>query len=241
MKLREWLLAFIPAAIAVIVLTGAAAAQVDADAPPKNRTDDNAQSPPSLPGGWIVVADDLWRDLVDELDHHLQAGYEDLNRKDNRAAAREIRKGMVFVKLEAARASGADRKTLDAEAAGLEKLADGLGQGTVPAPGTIERAFATAHGDIARNHLDLARADWSGHDAATTGQELKAAITHLRQGLKWADRKLGPDEGTAVVDAEGLAESLAGESGWKVEDVEQALKAVSSGIDVLGAPSSPPR
>jgi hypothetical protein len=240
MRRRAWLPALVPVAAAVLVLTGAPAAQLS-DPPPKNRPNNENKPPPSPGEGWIVVADDLWLDLVDEMDHHFQAAYDHFDRRDLKAAAREIRKSVVFMKLEAGRATGAERKSLEAQAAGLGRLAEAMGGAAPPLADAVRQAFGASHYEIARNHLALGRADWSSHDPPGTGQEMKAAVAHLRQGLRWIGRKPEPAADTAVVDAELVAENLAGAIGWKTDDVTRALQELGVQVDALGTALSPLR
>ena len=84
-----------------------------------------------LDSDWLVVDESSWYPYVDEPDRHFQNAHQSFLAKDYDKAAQEIRKGEAFVKLEARRASGEVKHSLNSSAQELDKLAVDTKKGTV--------------------------------------------------------------------------------------------------------------
>jgi hypothetical protein len=71
----------------------------------------------------LVLDESTWYPYIDEPDRHLQNAHGAFIAKDYEKAAQEIRKGAACLKLEAGRASGDVKHSLNSSAQELEALA----------------------------------------------------------------------------------------------------------------------
>jgi phage terminase Nu1 subunit (DNA packaging protein) len=89
---------------------------------------------------------------MDEADYHLARAKARLNKKDNKAAAGDIRKAEAYLKLKAVHASEKTKAGLVASAAELEDLAGKVESGAVTEAKDLEEVFKRAHKAV-RNAL----------------------------------------------------------------------------------------
>jgi len=80
--------------------------------------------------------------LEQENESHFDRAKEDLNKKDAKGAAAEIRKGVVLLKLRAAEAGSKVRQTAATAALDLDSLANKVEQGKVKDVKELEKAFS---------------------------------------------------------------------------------------------------
>jgi phage terminase Nu1 subunit (DNA packaging protein) len=84
----------------------------------------------------------------DETDYHLAQAKSRLNKKDNKAAAGDIRKAAAYIKLKAVHAGEKAKSTLLASAAELGELARKVDEGESIAAKDLEKAFKRAHAAV---------------------------------------------------------------------------------------------
>jgi hypothetical protein len=82
---------------------------------------------------------------IDEADYHLTQAKSRLKKKDNKAAAGDIRKAEAYLKLKAVHAGEKTKRELLASAAELEDLAKKAEVGTDSAAKDVDEAFKRAH------------------------------------------------------------------------------------------------
>ena len=81
---------------------------------------------------------------IDEADYHLAQAKKRLHKKDNKAAAGDIRRAEAYLKLKAVHASEKAKGELLASAAALETLAGKVEAGGVSVENDLDQAFARA-------------------------------------------------------------------------------------------------
>jgi len=102
------------------------------------------QAPPNAKRDSTTVEKKISTSPRDELKEHFRKARESFLTKDARAAAAEIRKGAMLLKLEAGHAKEKAKEALTASSRELEKLAQELEKGTVTSSQDLRRAFARA-------------------------------------------------------------------------------------------------
>lgn len=87
---------------------------------------------------------------IDESDYHLARAKSSLKKKDNKAAAGDIRKAVAYLKLKAAHASEKTKSELSSSAAELEQLAKKVEDGSVTGAKDVDQAFKRARKAVRR-------------------------------------------------------------------------------------------
>lgn len=85
---------------------------------------------------------------MDETDYHLARATDSLNKKDNKAAAADIRKAEAYLKLKAVHASDQTKADLLSSAAALEDLAGKMAAGVDAGAKDVDLAFARARKEV---------------------------------------------------------------------------------------------
>ncbi len=183
---------------------------------------------------YVIVEEEVWTVLADEPHQHFQAAHEEFVKKDLKAAAAEIRKGAAFLRLEAARATGASKDALAASIKELDSLAAKVESGGVAAASDLEHAFARAEQALASEHLTRAKESWAKRELKRAGHALKAAASSLEHAFAWAGRKGEAAVVAATKDAGLVAGKLIEGTGWTVDETGKAIEAVGAEIEKLG-------
>ena len=198
-----------------------------------------AQSTQKPPGDWTLYEEDIWIVLVDEPEFHFQKAHEFFLKKDFKAAGSEIRKGAAFLKLEAGRSTTEGKKTLEASADELGKLAEDVEKGAVASEKQLKDAFARADHALAKHHYLKASEYWAKKDEKKTGHALKAAAQALEHAAAWSGHKLE----TAAIDVikgvrVGSGKLIEG-MGWSADEVGKGINELGNEISKLGKAIEP--
>lgn len=156
----------------------------------------------------------------------------------------QIRNSAASLRKEAEGALGEERRLLLRSVEELERLADRMKPGTVPTTGEVARKagvsrnidgiFARAHHALARHHHLKAKQSWDTGETTQAGHELKAAATHLQQGVVWVDHKLEEDGAHTITTAQRRAELLIEGAGVSPVEVGTGIEALGGEIEKLG-------
>jgi len=188
---------------------------------------------------WLVADTTTWYPVVQEPQRHFTAAVADLASHDYRASATDIRKADGYLRLEAGRATGAARLSLDNSVARLDKLAASVEAGTDTDARDLQRAFAAADHALAQAYHDKAAGSWVRRDYDRTGYALRAAAQSLESAADWAGDKARSGAADTVTDTRALADKLAAGAGWTRDEVAAGLKHLGTGIDDMGKQLNP--
>ncbi len=150
--------------------------------------------------------------------------------EEYKIAAEDIRKGAVFIKVEAARGTKESHKLLGEAAQDLEKLAVKVENGTADSARELDEAFASAHHALARHYILTAGEAWAKKETTLTGQYLQAAAYHFMYAMAWDSRKLETASLAAIKKSRTVARKLIEGSDYAAEDVSKALETMSGQI-----------
>lgn len=153
-------------------------------------------------GGLLTSAEDIVLLTAHPMYHFEQASL-NLNQGDTAATASRIRKGVAFLRLQAAHATGQDKEALNAAIADLEQIAKDLEVGTEVPQSLLDRAIAHTQYVLSRHYYE----SLLSLDSTTAAAELQQAIDFLNQeaGTAKDPEKLQ----TAVAQLQSLADKLA--------------------------------
>lgn len=180
-----------------------------------------------LDRNWLVLDESSWYPYIEEPDRHFQNAHQSRFAKDYAKAAQEIRKGEAFVKLEASRASGDVKDSLNSSAQELEKLAVDTQRGTAKDVAEADSTFRRADHALAQSHQVKAKESWAKKETVRAGYEMKAAALLLEQSANWAGSEAKSGVSAVVKDTRTLAGKLTEGSRYAAEEVDK-------GIDELG-------
>jgi hypothetical protein len=194
---------------------------------------------PKAPEGYVIVEEEDWLVLEDDLLRHFHQARESFLKKEMKVAASEIRKSGVFLKVEAAQATAESKKALLASAHELEKLASDVKAGAVKSAKDLDDAFVGVHLALARHHHEKAQAAQAKNEHKTIGHYLRAAAAHLEQALAWAGHKSEAAVISVIDGARVVGGKLIKGAGWTVDEVGKAIDALGKEIERLGMKIEP--
>jgi hypothetical protein len=158
---------------------------------------------------WIVADEQEWTPIIEMPQQHWQTAREDYLAQDNLAAAREVRKGAVFLNLEANRTTDQNIKSnLLSSAENLEQLAKNIKEGKVSDVETLNQAFAKGQLAMGQFYESHAKDSESQGKLTTAGREIIGAFHHLQAANSWlnedqANLEMAQKEIQAVKDTIG--------------------------------------
>ena len=169
-----------------------------------------------------------------ELDRLFQKARESFSKKDFQDAASDIRRGEMFVKREAERATGEAKQTLTASTQELDKLADGVQKRAIRSVKELDSVFARTHHALARYYQQKASESWAKKAISEAGQYLKLAAIHFEKALAWAGHQIEAEGAAAVEEAKRVGEKLEKGEGWAASEVRKDIDAIGKEIDEAG-------
>lgn len=181
----------------------------------------------------LVLDESTWYPYIDEPDRHFQNAHAAFLAKDYEKAAQEIRKGEAYVKLEAIRAKGDVKHSLDSSAQELEKLATDTRKGTVKDVKSADNKFGRADLALAQSHQVKAKESWAKKETVKTGDEMNAGALFLEQSAHWTASEAKSGVTAVVGDTRMLAGKLADGSKYAVEEVGKGIDDLGKGISDL--------
>jgi len=155
-------------------------------------------------------------------------------RKDYRAAATDIRNAAGYLRLEAARATGAGRKELESSVAQLDGLAYRVEKGALKDEHAMTADSAKAEHALALEHRANAIDAWTRKQYHQTGYELKAAAHSLESAAGWMGGEVKASASTTAADTRRLGDKLAFSATWTRDEVAKGFDALGNGIDAVG-------
>ena len=183
---------------------------------------------------WLVTDVMTWYPVADEPQRHFAAAIVDYANKDAKAAAVEVRKAASYVRLEAARATGDDKKELAAANAALQNTAAKLDKGAVGSEKELDSVFAEASHALAMAHRTRAAESWARKAYDQTGYELKAAAFGLESAGVWAGTEVKAAATSAAAAARAVGDKLASGGVWAADEVAKGFEALGSGLNKVG-------
>jgi hypothetical protein len=231
--------------VALVIMTASAMAQarttgpsIQKATPTLARTATN-ETPSQVKKDPTVLEKKISTASPDEPDEHFRKARESFLRKDVKAAAAEIRKGAVLLKLKAGHAPEEAKEALAASSRELETLARALEQGTVASTQDLRRAFARADRALAEQRYQRAAESWSKKEIKNAGHELKAAANHVKMTVAWAGHKLEATTAALVKEARATAAKLEQATGSTTDEFGKGLHGVDNAIEKLGKQIEP--
>ena len=205
----------------IFLVPGAGVSQTEKEAPPKT------------PEAKVTTAKQPESDF--------QKARENFLKKDFKASAEAIRRGVTYLASPEGRAEEGREKTFLASQEELRRLAERVEKGSVKSVKELNRALARGSHGLAKYHYLKATESWAKKETAKAGQELDAASTYLASGVKQAEGKVKRGVEKVIEDTHLLAEKLKQGTGWVDTEAEKGIQALGKEIDKLGKKVKAPK
>jgi hypothetical protein len=184
---------------------------------------------------WLVVDESSWYPYIEEPNRHFRNARAAFLAKDYPKAAEEIRKGEAFVQLEASRASGDVKQSLDSSAQELEKLSlDMAPNWRVKSIVEMDQSWGRADRALAQSHQVQAKEDWQKKETAKAGYEMKAAALNLEESADWAGSEAKTGVSAVVRDTRLMAGKLTAGGEYAAGEVDKGIDDLGHAISGLG-------
>jgi hypothetical protein len=176
---------------------------------------------------------------VEEPDSHFQNAREFLLKKELRAAASEMRKGVALLKQEAGSSAKDGKKDLTASIQELEKLANEVEKGALTSEKKLKDAFRRANHALANHHYLKASEYWAKKEEKKTGHALKSAAFYFEQAVVWSGHKFETEEAIVIKEIHTVAGKLIEGKKWTSEEVSKGIMNIGNEISTLGKKTEP--
>jgi len=176
---------------------------------------------------------------VEEPESQFEKAHEFFLKKDLKAAASEIRKGVAFLKQEAGSAAKDGKKDLTASIQELEKLANEVEKGAVTSEKKLKDAFVRANHALANHHYLKASEYWAKKEEKKAGHSLKSAVLHFEHAVVWSGHEFETGEAIVIKDIHTVAGKLIEGKKWTSEEVSKGIKNIGNEISKLGKKTEP--
>jgi len=188
------------------------------------------KNPPKAPQGWVLVQEDAWSIFDDEPEHEFETAHDAFRDHDLDAAAVAIRKGAVFMQVEASRDTDKGKQALMEPVHELNQLADAVQNGHVTSLNQLNQAFGRAQYAMAKHHYRMAADAWQTK-GASANRDFKAAAQDLKWGVKWTGQKASASTRQAISDADSLGEKIKSGGKWAAQHMGEGLKNLGKAIE----------
>jgi hypothetical protein len=178
--------------------------------------------------GWVFVDEGLASAMQGETEHHFARAREFYLSHDATAAAAEVRKGAVVLRLESSRAVGRARSALREAEQRLETVAKGIESGSPLPLEALASSFARAERALAVHQQLKARQYWEHRDLQRLAQALRAAANHLEQHLVHLGQRGDQDAAASLRRVRNLADHLDESEEVSGEEVRAVLDTLNS-------------
>jgi len=192
------------------------------------------KSPEETGARTIAVADDDWWLLRNEMESHFRQA-DDLFRQGRlEESAEEIRRGTVFVRIEAGRSEGEFKDGLLQLSSELESLAAGVKIGETTSTENIESLFGQAEYSLSRHHVARADKAYQRGDPVVAGRALKRAANGLERAYRWTGKKIDERTASVLKDTKEVADGIAEGVKTIVDKVNNPVTPISKEFERFG-------
>jgi len=182
----------------------------------------------------IKIDEMLWLQLSDEPEHHMKEAESNLKAGNLSGASHNLRKAIVFLRIDAANCSGSCKDALDYAADDLLALTHRIEKGTPVRTIELERAFARAEHAIAENHCACAKESWIHKRNELVGYRMRAAGLAIERAAKWSGEELDAGARTTVDETRKIGASLVEGKDFVVDEIGKGLTSLGEGIARTG-------
>jgi hypothetical protein len=186
------------------------------------------------------VEEDAWVEYMDEQVHeqYFVQAREALAKSDKKEAARNLKFGVLYMRMEGGRASKEVKPILKQSESTLKHMVDGLKSGTPPTLTALDSAYARANYSLALHHYLKAKENWVDRASNVVGHDLKAAANELQFAIVWSGQTLSASTKQTLYDVAVVGEAMADNSDYTNDDVDKSIASMGQQVDLVGKSST---
>ncbi len=175
-----------------------------------------------MQNGFFTMQPDQWRKIYRYPMAHFTAARAALS-KDMKVATTELRKVKSYLDVNAARANGTTRMSLDSRSVDIGNLANQVSEGKVKDPKELDRVATDAARALSELYYHNSQDAWQKHDAVTSAQWLTASIYNLRQSIDVSGMTIASSETNVLAATEAFAGSIHSNSNVDAKEMDNQL------------------
>lgn len=172
---------------------------------------------------WVTVAEDEWIPIIEKPEYYWRSAHDLFVEGDNPGSAKEIHKGVAFLKLRSHQFQGEDKQALTESASTLKELADQVKKGAIKDVAVLDKAFAKEYLMQTKADISQANKDILAQKTKPIGYALKAAAHNLESAASWT-KKESTVQGTVSKTREVAEQFIAGDK----KDAQPAKDTIKS-------------
>jgi len=190
--------------------------------------------PIKAPDGYVIIEEDDWAYFMEDPAFYLKKGRESFLKNELKGAALDLRKGAIFLKAEASRATDEAAKQLRESAAELETLAKSIEQGGVQTVSRIDKTLSRAYYALSVHYYEIAKEARIRNEFKKVGRKISASSYYLERALVRSGQKAETKTRNVMNRALSVAYKIWEGTGWTVEEVGRTMSDLGKEIEKAG-------
>jgi hypothetical protein len=183
------------------------------------------------PEGYILIDEDDWAYLMEDPEIYLREGREHFLANKMKQSAFELRRGAVYLRAEASRASDAASTKLRLAAGEIESLADEIERGGIQSVSKIDGALSRAYYALSAHYYELASKSRMGKELEKTANRLSASVYYLDRAIERSGEKADSAAKTLMNRVTKTAGAIRRGTGYSIEELGRTMRDLGKEIE----------
>jgi hypothetical protein len=183
------------------------------------------------PEGYILIDEDGWAYLMEDPAIYLREGREHFLANEMKRSAFELRRGAVYLRAEASRASDAASTRLRLAAGEIESLADEIERGGIQSVSKIDGALSRAYYVLSAHYYELASKSRMGKELEKTANRLSASVYYLDRAIERSGKKADSAAKTLMNRVTKTTGAIRRETGYSIEELGKTMSDLGKEIE----------
>lgn len=192
------------------------------------------------PEGYILIPEDDWAYFMEDPAAYLREGREHYLTNELKRAAFELRRGAIYLRAEASRASDEVAQKLKKAAAGIESLADEIERGKVKSVSRIDGELSRAYYTLSTHYYEMAEKASIKKDLTKLANRLSASVYYLDRAIERSGNRADSAARSLMNRANGVAAKIRRGTGYSIEELGRTLSDLGREIERTGLKVSKP-
>ena len=200
---------------------------------------DTHDTKPQAPAGFLVIDEDRWYLLADEPGRHIGRAREAFLMMDSRAAASELRKAAVHLRMEASASAERMKRRLIHEEHQLENAAHSIEAGTMKSVEDLDLATSRAMHTLSESQYVRASEAWQKKEVRRAGHYLRAAADNIEHAAVRTENRMKASTAQIARESRVISGRLIEGTGYVVDEVGLGFETIGNQIERVGARIAP--
>jgi len=186
------------------------------------------------PEGYILIDEDDWAYFMEDPAAYLREGREHFLANEMTRAAFELRRGAVYLRAEASRASDVASINLRRTAGEIESLADEIERGGIQSVSSIDGALSRAYYALSSHYYDLASKSRIRKEMEKTSARLSASAYYLDRAIERSGKKADSAARALINRVTKTAAAIRRGTGYSIEELGRTMSDLGKEIERTG-------